>query len=509
MNEQLNDDPFAQNTLPEYKEGVAPPPPPPSMNEGQQKAHDRTVSYVTGHGDNLPKIILIRGFAGTGKTFTTNRIVKSLSQWQRSPENKESKTFCIAASAPTHKAVRVLRKAGDLGTGITYATIHSLLGLRPEPEEENGKQVFKKSTNPEDGSIQDYNVLILDEISQLGEALWAELIEAMQMYNFKLILLGDAAQIPPVKEKDSLPFLQAEEYGIEILTLDQSMRQAGDNPILDYATEIRKTYKGSTWINPHVFAKVNEAGHGIEIYPGTDTVTIRQLLEDKFGSDQFRADADHMKVIAWTNRTVDRFNNEIRRMLYPVPEGMAGLPMIVHGEKLIMDERYVAAGEFKPVVLPTNEEVEVEKYEVVKKAVSYWTYSPLGKAFGNANPTIYQALVRFRGIHNQWIKATLNIVHEKSQREVADILDKISKSAKNAPFGHERREVWKHFWDVKGMFAQIKYNYAVTAHKSQGSTYDNCVAVMYDIKANPKYEERNRIMYVAATRARNKLYIIE
>jgi exodeoxyribonuclease-5 len=497
MNEQqLNDDPF---------EGVMPPPPPPPLNEGQQWAHDRTVAYVTNQGPNIPKIILIRGFAGTGKTFTTNRIVKTLQEYCA----KNRQRLDIAASAPTHKAVRCLRKAGDLGSGVTYATIHSLLGLRPEPEEKSGKQIFQKSTNPDDGKIGEYNVLILDEISQLGAALWQELMEAMEEHGFKLILLGDEVQIPPVKEKDSLPFLEAELYGIEDTALTQSMRQAGDNPILDYATEIRNTYQTSTWIDYKQYARVNEKGEGLEVFQGTNTKAIKELLEDKFGSDYFRADPDYMKVVAWTNKTVNIFNNQIRRMLYPIPEGMLGLPMIVHGEKLIMNDRYVAAGEFKPIVIPNNEELEVEKYEVVKKAVTYKLWSPLGYVEKHLNPQIYKTLVRFRGINNNWIKATLNIVHETSTTQVQAMMNEISDSAKKAPFGLERRNMWKHFWEIHGLFAQIGYNYALTAHKAQGSTYENCVMIAYDIKQNPRTEERNRIAYVAGTRAKKMLYIIE
>jgi hypothetical protein len=497
MNEQqLNDDPF---------EGIAPPPPPPPLNEGQQWAHDRTVAYVTNQGPNLPKIILIRGFAGTGKTFTTNRIVKTLQEYC----TKNRQRLDIAASAPTHKAVRCLRKAGDLGSGVTYATIHSLLGLRPEPEEKHGKQEFKKSGNPDDGKIGEYNVLILDEISQLGAALWQELMAAMDEYDFKLILLGDEVQIPPVKEKDSLPFLEAELYGIEDTALTQSMRQAGDNPILDYATEIRNTYKTSTWVDYHKYARVNEKGEGLEVFQGTNSKAIRELLEDKFGSDRFRADPDYMKVVTWTNRTASIFNNQIRRMLYAIPEGMVGLPMIVHGEKLIMNDRYIAAGEFKPIVIPNNEELEVEKYEIVKKAVQYKLYSPLGYVEKNINPQIYKTLVRFKNVQGSWIKATLDIAHETATAQIQSMLTEISDSAKKTPLGYERKRMWEHFWEIKGRFADIGYNYALTSHKAQGSTYENCVMVAYDIKPNPKFEERNRIAYVAGTRAKKMLYIIE
>lgn len=500
VNDLKNDNPL------EWTE-PSPAPTPPSLNVGQQHAHDRTVAYVTNQGPNVPKIILIKGFAGTGKTFTTNRIVSTLQEYCR----KHSQRLDIAASAPTHKAVRCLRKAGELGSGVTYATIHSLLGLRPEPEEKNGKQEFKKSGNPEDDKIGEYNLLILDEISQLGKLLWTELMLAMQEYDFKLILLGDEVQIPPVKEPDSLPFLDTETYGIEIVTLTESMRQAGDNPILDYASEIRGTYKQNIWVDYKKYARINEKGEGIKVFQGTDSKGVATLLEDLFGSDQFRADADYAKVVTWTNekRTAGTFNKQIRRLLYKVPEGMLALPKIVNGEKLIMNDRYVAAGQFKPIVLPNNEELEVEKYDVVKKGLTYKLYTPMGYVNKHLNPQVYQALVRFRDAKNNWIKATLNITHEISTNEVDKMLEDISNSAKSAPFGIERKKMWDHFWEIKGLFANIGYNYALTSHKAQGSTYQNCIMIAWDIKPNPKFEERNRIAYVAGTRAKKMLYIIE
>jgi hypothetical protein len=334
-------------------------------------------------------------------------------------------------------------------------------------------------------------------------------MEAMEEHNLKLILLGDEAQIPPVKEKDSVPFLDTELYGIEVVRLTEPMRQTGDNPILDYATAIRGTYKKNIWIDPALYAKVNQFGEGIEILQGVQTKEITTLLEDLFGSDYFRADADYAKVITWSNQVADIFNKQIRRMLYPVPEGMLSLPMIVNGEKLIMDDRYVAATEFKPIILPNNEEVEVEKYQVMKKALPYKIWTPMGYTEKSINPQIYQAIVRFRNLRNDWVKARLNIVHETSIKDVQKVLDEVSQSAKMAPFGHERKGMWNHFWEIHGQFAHIKYNYAVTAHKSQGSTYQNCVMVGYNIKANSQFEERNRIAYVAATRAKKKLYYIE
>jgi ATP-dependent exoDNAse (exonuclease V) alpha subunit len=89
------------------------------------------------------------------------------------------------------------------------------------------------------------------------------------------------------------------------------------------------------------------------------------------------------------------------------------------------------------------------------------------------------------------------------------MMEAVKKSAFAAPFGNERSEMWRHYFYLDGIFAKVKYNYAVTAHKAQGSTYTNCMLAMWDIVKNPRLEERNRIIYVGATRARNMLYIVQ
>lgn len=490
----------------------------PALNEGQQYAHDRTVAYVTQEGENLPRIVLIRGYAGTGKTFTVNRIIETLKNWSNKQKDYMKK-LSIAATAPTHKAVRVMRKNAELGSTVTYATLHSLLKLKPKNDEKTGKKIFVRSTDPADGR-GDANVIFVDEVSMLGDkskeqptgkdeevGLWSALLELMEEDStIKLILLGDPVQIPPVNEIDSPVFLHPEKYGIEVLELTQSMRQAGDNPILDYATDIRSTYKNRE-IDREPYARIVN-GTGITLIDRFHTRGVDQILEQQFGSPEFKADADHMKVIAWTNPTVNSFNNSIRRMLYSVPEGMLALPLIINGEKLIMDDRYVVPGT-NGFALPTNEELEVVSYEIVRKAVQYKVYTPMGYMNKSINPQVYETKARFRTIKGDWKEVQLVIAHERAAGEITNMMTEVKNSCFKTPFGAERSEMWKHYFRLDGIFAKVKYNYAVTAHKAQGSTYTNCMLVMWDIIKNPRLEERNRIIYVGATRAKKMLYIIQ
>jgi len=55
----------------------------------------------------------------------------------------------------------------------------------------------------------------------------------------------------------------------------------------------------------------------------------------------------------------------------------------------------------------------------------------------------------------------------------------------------------------------VSYSYSITAHKSQGSTYNTTFVLEDDINVNIDVVERNRIKYTAYTRASNKLYVLK
>lgn len=70
--------------------------------------------------------------------------------------------------------------------------------------------------------------------------------------------------------------------------------------------------------------------------------------------------------------------------------------------------------------------------------------------------------------------------------------------------------------DVNGKILigrDLDYGFSLTSHKSQGSTYDNVLVdvndIVYDKYLQPyaNAEEINRRLYVACSRAKNKLYL--
>jgi len=73
--------------------------------------------------------------------------------------------------------------------------------------------------------------------------------------------------------------------------------------------------------------------------------------------------------------------------------------------------------------------------------------------------------------------------------------------------GKARKKAWSSFWELKNTFQSVRYAYALTAHRAQGSTYDNVFVDMADITANKDKREAYRALYVACTRARTAVTI--
>lgn len=482
-----------------------------TLNEEQQKTHDTIVAYITDQ-DKEKAMWLLSGYAGTGKTFTLTQIVGTLRRHKKE-DIWGSKSFRIAMSAPTHKAVKVMKKFAKGFDGVHFSTIHALLGLKEQIDNLSGKTKFVQSKEPDQIKIDQFDVLFIDETSMLADELMLLLVPYTQR-GLKLVFIGDKAQIPPVNHIDSKPFLEAErvKYNIGMVELTSIVRQSLDNPILTYATRIRKAYQTAAdfEVITHTIPD-RQPLTGIIHVGETDDARVHEIVEQYFNCEAFRQDADHMKVIAWRNKTVDQFNRLIRQHIYK--DMGKDLPFIIAGEKLIIDAPVVMPGSGR-ILLSNNEEIEVDHFIVEEGEMSYYMMEVVNREWVSDQITTN---IKY---YNTWVKyfdedgiqqiANIRILHENENAGIAKILDSIKKAATqvptNSPF---RGKLWQSYYAVDRKFAAVKYNYAITSHKSQGSTYDNTMLIDWDISANSRTEERNRIRYVAATRARHLLFIVK
>jgi hypothetical protein len=387
----------------------------------------------------------------------------------------------IAVTATTNKALRVIKKMlpVDERSKVTFSTVHSLLGLKHKITN-NGKEVFERDKNqPSKFSL--YDVVIIDEASMLSDDLFHEL-EDQNYRGVKILFVGDPNQINPVNHQHAIPMLpdKREQYKIKKFELTEIVRQAKGNPIIETSQKILK--------NEFKFVVGDKQiidGKGFAMLNRHQPEVINELLKYYFCSPKFEQDANYCKVICWRNVTVDNFNLIIRGMKY----GM-NAPKIVVGEKLIVDKPI--KGETKDEILfTTNEDLEVLKLEVKSKKLYDQDFK------------YYDALVE-----SEENEANIHILHESSNAKYMVCLKKLAEDAKGEKDGFKRGQKWGKYFDFQDNFASVKFNYSITGHCGQGSTYTNTFVLYTDIIINRDEDERKRILYTAVTRPKEMLYIL-
>lgn len=435
------------------------------------------------------KLIVLNGYAGTGKTWLINRLVEYV--------REINPAIKFAMTAPTNKAVKVLRKTSECAGELGFGTIHHYLGLKESVDDATGERKFvpdkfRNGTLP----ILKVNVLILDEVSQLNKDLF-QFLGQFTANGLKIIFMGDDRQIPPVGEVLAKPLAKNlhVHYGIYPLYLNTPMRQAADNPILQYAYAIRDQYKRSS-VN-YDFAGQDHGETGIEVL-ATDKAVLEPIIEKYFCGKEFAADSDYMKMICWRNSTAAYMNDLVRTHLFKQPKP----PKIMKGEKLIADGPiFIKVEGNYDIAYTTNEELTVMSVET---DTEYVKYTLDGDTDQRQSFAVYRVKVT-DGVRREFI----TVIHESSEQAFSTFKKRLIAAARGQRDDYTRVKLWKQFYGLEKRFHPVAYNYCLTAHKAQGSSYDYTMVHEWDIKVNSNIEERNQILYVGVTRARNKLFIIK
>lgn len=482
------------------------------LNEGQQGALDWLVRFCLGEDMGGFRMVLLNGYAGTGKTFTVNRVVEKV--------RKLNRRINFGMTAPTHKAVKVLKKTSELSDKLDFGTIHSFLALKEVIDEETGKVDYKPDFVPggQPRRIDTIDVLIIDESSMLNDPLFEYILDELRSsFGLRVVFMGDEKQIPPVGKKEqtgeghAIPFLphRREIHKIHLLSLTEPQRQAADSPIIMYSVAIREQCAQQTI---DFDFKEEFKDHLEFIRRGSDTKEyVRDLMAQYFDCPEFQADPDYAKIIAYTNKTVNAANTAIRLLINKVTE----LPKIIDDEKLIMDEPLISKED--KILIAKNMDVVAQSVQVTVRKFKYFLLPRTeqerrqllietqdDKIFKSVDLKVYSCVL----VDEMRVPYPVDIIHEESEAELKRIRDQIRQQALKAFDKFEKKDMWKQFYGILKKFAWVKYNYAITAHKSQGSTYQYTFSMEWDMETDIDIEERNRIRYVAATRAKQKLWVI-
>ena len=154
------------------------------------------------------QVFRLFGYAGAGKTTLARHLA-------------EHASGDVAFAAFTGKAAHVMRQKGCVGA----STIHALI-YRPASAESEDEPMF---TIRRDAPAADADVIIIDECSMVDEELGKDLLS----FGKPVLVLGDPAQLPPVKGGGFFTDTEPD------FMLTEIHRQAADNPIIRLSMAIR------------------------------------------------------------------------------------------------------------------------------------------------------------------------------------------------------------------------------------------------------------------------------
>ena len=422
-------------------------------------------------------VVCLQGFAGTGKTHTVSRYLIG----QNRP---------IILTAPTNKACHVLRSmAAQIGSQADCRTIHSVLGLQPQPDLKTGQTRLIRKRKPD---IPNGALLVVDEASMISAELLEHIHEAAEnAYGVQVLFVGDPAQLPPVGEVHSPAFTQ----DIPTATLTKVIRQDAGHPVLSLATRIREAIDGGKL---PLIKPATSANGSIRVL--SEMQFERELLKH-FKSDEYENDPDHCRVLCWTNMKSIGYNSLIRlellgeyaseMQIMPDESLVTCSPIMIDGEVVVSIGESVKVLDVDDcnhpdyripsikVLIKTPESGEMSVYVVQKEA---------GKS-------------AYRSVFNRLSKAA---------RQLQDECNRLKDSDKDVPseLNRRRKDAWRAFFKFREeAFADLRPAHSSTIHRSQGSTYGHVFIDLGDVGRNRDRNEVLRLLYVALTRPRGDVFI--
>lgn len=169
------------------------------------------IDFIPWFFNSKERVNVLTGYAGSGKTTVMRELYTCL--------DTKSVLWC----SPSHQAKNILNKALNIEIACTLS---SALGLAPDK--------FWNFVPRYRNKINGYHTFVVDEASMINE----EQLQWILNTNVKKILfVGDPGQLPPVKKITSPVF----EKGYNTWKLEEIHRQNNDSPILNFATDVRKT----------------------------------------------------------------------------------------------------------------------------------------------------------------------------------------------------------------------------------------------------------------------------
>jgi exodeoxyribonuclease-5 len=308
-------------------------------------------------------------------------------------------------------------------------------------------------------------------------------------HNCKLVLIGDTAQLPPVK-LDLSPALEVDRMELNYnksvvnVELDEVMRQSETSGILFNATNIREQLQSGYF---------DEFRFSVEKFPDIHRLIDGHEIQEAIDNAYSQQGKEETALIVRSNKRANLYNQNIR-------------------ERILFLENEIAVGDFMMVVknnyfwLKPNSEagfiangdiIEILELFAIKELYGFRFAEVKVQMVDYPNQRPFETVLLLDTINAE----TPSLSYEDGNR----LYQEVSKD-----YAHEKSK-YRKFMGVKNNTffnaLQVKFSYAITCHKSQGGQW-NTVFVEQPYLKNGVNKEYLRWLYTAVTRAKENLYLI-
>lgn len=437
---------------------------------------------------------ILRGYAGTGKTYVVSAVVKVLKRMGRD----------VVLLAPTGRAAKVLSQHA----GFPAYTIHKVIYRQRNPGDINSSFDLDFNKHKDAVFIIDEASMVANDSGGGGSAsifrsgqLLDDLIEYVYSgRNCRMILVGDNAQLPPVGEDES-PALSPtvlREMGLEVsgYQLTTVWRQASQSGILMNATMLRDHLAlANTSTPPQISLSPYK---DISNMPGNEFVEALTADYDRWGQEQ-------VVVVTRSNKQAVQYNLGIRNIVFGRDEGLCAgdVVMVVRNnyywtEQLIADLKDTDGAEDVPLNFLANGDIAI-----VRDISAYHDFYGLHFADVTLQFPDYDYFeMNVRVILDALTAPTPGLTYEQSSFLYQGVMEDYADIHKKSERARKLR------LDPNYNAVQIKYAYAVTCHKAQGGQWRNVYIDQGWLPPDGVDRAYYRWLYTAFTRATDRLYLV-
>ena len=438
--------------------------------------------------DEEPRVVMFFcGSAGTGKTSLASAIARTMLKLEQK----------VMLLAPTGRAAKVF----SVHSGQPAYTIH--------------RQIYRQKSFDSDGGVFNLNfnrycdtLFMVDESSMIANQGQMEssfgsgcLLDDLVQFvysgrNCRMILMGDAAQLPPIGEEQS-PALSSdfmEGYGLKVYEcrLDNVLRQSEESGILYNATLIRTHIMRDELTQlPQIHF---DAFADIVVVPGNELIEMLNSSYSEVGVDE-------TMVITRSNKRAHIYNQGIRQTILGSEEELSTGDMLM-----------IVRNNYHWVQPPTNNEEQdttsmtflangdramVQRVRNIRELYGF-RFADVWLQFPDYNDYELEATIILDSLHTE----APALSREQNERLFDEVL------ADYADIPRKQDRVKKLREDIFLNAVQVKYAYAITCHKAQGGQWAHVYVdqgYMTDEMLSPDYLHW---LYTAFTRATEKLYLV-